>query len=170
MRRLPGVFLLRRTVNPSLFPFRACCSGRATGQQRGLTLPTRQCVTEGRRTGVVLGSGPDPPTRTGRDTGAPVVVIRLRPGSSSNIVRRHALVRLLTSKNVTRAISALGAGDVLLVTRLDRLARSTRDLLNVFDRIAKAGAGFRSLADQWCDTTTPHGRLMLTVLGGLGGV
>ena len=54
-----------------------------------------------------------------------------------------------------------------MVTRLDRLARSTRDLLNVLDTIAKAGAGFKSLADTWADTTTPHGRLMLTVLGGL---
>jgi DNA invertase Pin-like site-specific DNA recombinase len=70
-------------------------------------------------------------------------------------------------KALGRAIAALGAGDVLLVTRLDRLARSTRDLLNVLDAVSKAGAGFRSLADQWCDTTTPHGRLMLTVLGGL---
>jgi DNA invertase Pin-like site-specific DNA recombinase len=56
---------------------------------------------------------------------------------------------------------------VLLVTRLDRLARSTRDLLNVLDAVAKRGAGFRSLKDAWADTTTPHGRLMLTVLGGL---
>jgi len=56
---------------------------------------------------------------------------------------------------------------VLIVTRLDRLARSTRDLLNILDEIAKAGAGFRSLADTWADTTTPHGRLMLTILGGL---
>jgi DNA invertase Pin-like site-specific DNA recombinase len=56
---------------------------------------------------------------------------------------------------------------VLLVTRLDRLARSTRDLLNVLDDIAKKGAGFRSLNDAWADTTTSHGRLMLTVLGGL---
>jgi DNA invertase Pin-like site-specific DNA recombinase len=54
-----------------------------------------------------------------------------------------------------------------MVTRLDRLARSTRDLLNVLDTIAKAGAGFKSLADTWADTTTAHGRLMLTVLGGL---
>jgi DNA invertase Pin-like site-specific DNA recombinase len=38
---------------------------------------------------------------------------------------------------------------------------------NVLDAIAKAGAGFRSLKDAWADTTTPHGRLMLTVLGGL---
>ena len=54
-----------------------------------------------------------------------------------------------------------------MVTRLDRLARSTRDLLNVLDAIGKRGAGFRSLGDAWADTTTPHGRLMLTVLGGL---
>jgi DNA invertase Pin-like site-specific DNA recombinase len=70
-------------------------------------------------------------------------------------------------KALARAIAALGAGDVLLVTRLDRLARSTRDLLNVLDAVGKAGAGFRSLADNWADTTTPHGRLMLTILGGL---
>jgi DNA invertase Pin-like site-specific DNA recombinase len=70
-------------------------------------------------------------------------------------------------KALGRAIEALGHGDVLLVTRLDRLARSTRDLLNVLDAMSKAGAGFRSLADAWADTTTPHGRLMLTILGGL---
>ena len=70
-------------------------------------------------------------------------------------------------KALGRAVAALGAGDVLLVTRLDRLARSTRDLLNVLDAVSKAGAGFRSLADAWANTTTPHGRLMLTVLGGL---
>ena len=64
-------------------------------------------------------------------------------------------------------LEALGPGDVVLVTRLDRLARNTRDLLNVLDAIGKAGAAFRSLKDTWADTTTPHGRLMLTVLGGL---
>jgi DNA invertase Pin-like site-specific DNA recombinase len=68
---------------------------------------------------------------------------------------------------LARALKSLGEGDTLLVTRLDRLARSTRDLLNTLDTIAKAGAGFRSLGDTWADTTTPHGRLMLTVLGGL---
>ena len=58
-------------------------------------------------------------------------------------------------------------GDVLLVTRLDRLARSTRDLLNVLAAVGERGAGFKSLKDAWADTTTAHGRLMLTVLGGL---
>jgi DNA invertase Pin-like site-specific DNA recombinase len=66
-----------------------------------------------------------------------------------------------------RAIDALEPGDVLLVTRLDRLAGSTRDLLNTLAAIADRKAGFRSLADAWADTTTAHGRLMLTVLGGL---
>jgi DNA invertase Pin-like site-specific DNA recombinase len=76
--------------------------------------------------------------------------------------------RVMTDrKALARAIAELGPGDCLLVTRLDRLARSTRDLLNVLDTVSKAGAGFRSLADAWADTTTPHGRLMLTVLAGL---
>lgn len=66
-----------------------------------------------------------------------------------------------------KAVSRLQEGDVLMVSRLDRLARSTRDLLNILDDISKRGAGFKSLADAWADTTTPHGRLMLTVLGGL---
>jgi DNA invertase Pin-like site-specific DNA recombinase len=68
---------------------------------------------------------------------------------------------------LAKVIRRLEPGDVLVVTRLDRLARSTRDLLNVLDEIGKRGAGFRSLKDTWADTTTPHGRLMLTVLGGL---
>jgi DNA invertase Pin-like site-specific DNA recombinase len=68
---------------------------------------------------------------------------------------------------LAKAIAALAAGDCLVVCKLDRLARSTRDLLNTLDAIGKAGATFKSLADQWADTTTPHGRLMLTVLGGL---
>jgi DNA invertase Pin-like site-specific DNA recombinase len=68
---------------------------------------------------------------------------------------------------LAKAIGRLEPGDVLVVTRLDRLARSTRDLLNVLDEIGKRGAGFKSLKDTWADTTTAHGRLMLTVLGGL---
>ena len=64
-------------------------------------------------------------------------------------------------------MAVLAKGDVLIVTRLDRLARSTRDLLNLLGTIAEKGAGFKSLRDTWADTTTAHGRLMLTVLGGL---
>jgi DNA invertase Pin-like site-specific DNA recombinase len=50
---------------------------------------------------------------------------------------------------------------------LDRLARSTRDLLNVLARVSDKGAGFKSLADAWADTTTAHGKLMVTLLGGI---
>ena len=66
-----------------------------------------------------------------------------------------------------RLLDTLTTGDVVTVTRLDRLARSTRDLLNTLAAITAKGGGFRSLADAWADTTTPHGRLMLTILGGL---
>ena len=70
-------------------------------------------------------------------------------------------------QQLAKAIAALAEGDCLIVTKLDRLARSTRDLLNTLAAIAAVGASFKSLGDQWADTTTPHGRLMLTVLGGL---
>jgi DNA invertase Pin-like site-specific DNA recombinase len=68
---------------------------------------------------------------------------------------------------LARMLKALDAEDTVVVTRLDRLARSTLDLLHTVDVVTKAGAGFRSLADAWADSTTPHGKLMLTVLGGL---
>ena len=68
---------------------------------------------------------------------------------------------------LAKALAALAQGDTLVVVKLDRLARSTRDLLNTLDTIGKAGATFKSLGDAWADTTTPAGKLMLTVLGGL---
>jgi DNA invertase Pin-like site-specific DNA recombinase len=64
-------------------------------------------------------------------------------------------------------LSTLETGDIVLISRLDRLARSTRDLLNILGQIADRGAAFRSISDSWADTTTAHGRLMLTVLAGL---
>jgi DNA invertase Pin-like site-specific DNA recombinase len=66
-----------------------------------------------------------------------------------------------------RLLKALEPGAVVIVTRLDRLARSTIDLLTIVKHIADQGCLFKSLAEPWADTTTPAGRLMLTVLGGL---
>jgi DNA invertase Pin-like site-specific DNA recombinase len=66
-----------------------------------------------------------------------------------------------------KLLHMIGPGDVVLVTRLDRLARSTRDLLNILDKISKAGAQFKSLRETWADTTTPVGRLMVTIIGGI---
>ena len=70
-------------------------------------------------------------------------------------------------RELAKAIAALKPGDTLLVTRLDRLARSTRDLLNILDAVAKTGANFKSTHDHWCDTTTPHGELMVTILASI---
>jgi DNA invertase Pin-like site-specific DNA recombinase len=68
---------------------------------------------------------------------------------------------------LAKVLKRLDTGDALIVTRLDRLARSTRDLLNILDDIAKRGASFKSLHDAWADTTSAHGRLMVTILAGL---
>jgi hypothetical protein len=87
-------------------------------------------------------------------------------GLSGSLLRRSA-ARVTDGKALARCMASLEAGDVLLVAKLDRLARSTRDLLNTIAAIAGRGAGFRSLGDPWADTTTPHGTLMITVLGGL---
>ncbi len=94
-------------------------------------------------------------------------VKQLRTAGAEKVFRETASGARADRVQLRRAIGQLDEGDVLTVTRLDRLARSTRDLLNALAQIADKGAGFRSLADAWADTTTAHGRLMLTVLGGL---
>jgi DNA invertase Pin-like site-specific DNA recombinase len=71
----------------------------------------------------------------------------LTAAGANKIIAEKVSGAVTERKALARAIAALGSGDVLLVTRLDRLARWTRDLLNVLDTIGKAGAGFRSLAD-----------------------
>jgi DNA invertase Pin-like site-specific DNA recombinase len=92
---------------------------------------------------------------------------QLRDAGAEKIFRETASGAKSDRAQLRRALAALGRDDVLLVTRLDRLARSTRDLLTTLDAITAKGARFRSLADTWADTTTAHGRLILTVLGGL---
>ena len=91
----------------------------------------------------------------------------LRGAGSVKIFKEKISGARTDRKELAKALAALSDGDVLLVTRLDRLARSTLQLLTVIDRIDQAGARFKSLGDTWADTTTPHGRLMLAVLGGL---
>jgi DNA invertase Pin-like site-specific DNA recombinase len=67
-------------------------------------------------------------------------------------------------------LRALATGDTVIVTRIDRLARSTFDLFAIIQRIVDSGAHFRSLAEPWADTSTSTGRLMIAVLGGLADV
>lgn len=66
-----------------------------------------------------------------------------------------------------RLLATINEGDAVVVARLDRFARSIRELLNILDTLAKRGVTFRSLGDQWADTTTPDGGAMPAVLGGL---
>lgn len=91
----------------------------------------------------------------------------LTAAGCAKVFREKASGARTDRPELARVIRRLEPDDVLVVTRLDRLARSTRDLLNVVKEISDRGAGFRSLRDAWCDTTTPHGKLMLVVLGGL---
>ncbi len=88
----------------------------------------------------------------------------LRAAGCTKIFREKVGGAAADRAQLRRAIGKLAAGDVLMVTRLDRLARSTRDLVNILDTIAGKGAGFRSLEDSWADTTTPHGRPMITAV------
>jgi DNA invertase Pin-like site-specific DNA recombinase len=94
-------------------------------------------------------------------------VRQLAKAGCSKVFREVASGAKTERAQLRKALDRLEAGDVLMVTRLDRLARSTRDLLNTLAAIAGKKAGFRSLGEVWADTTTAHGRLMLTVLGGL---
>src|SRR6516165_3612191 len=102
-----------------------------------------------------------------RDQDLASQVAALQAAGCGNIFKEKASGAKTDRPELAKAIRRLEAGDVLVVTRLDRLARSTRDLLNILDAVAKTGASFKSLADAWADTTTPHGKLLLTVLGGL---
>jgi DNA invertase Pin-like site-specific DNA recombinase len=64
-------------------------------------------------------------------------------------------------------MKALLPGDIVTVTKLDRVARSARDLLNIVHQLQEARCGFVSLGDAWCDTTNEMGRFMLTVMSGI---
>ena len=90
-----------------------------------------------------------------RKAGCSKIYREVASGARSDQLQLHSL------------LNGLEPGSTLVVTRLDRLARSTIDLLTIIKAIADKGCLFKSLADPWCDTTTPGGRLMLTVLGGL---
>jgi DNA invertase Pin-like site-specific DNA recombinase len=68
---------------------------------------------------------------------------------------------------LNRMLDFLRDGDVVTVTRLDRLARNTRDLLGLAEQIQAKGAGLKSLAEPWADTTSPAGKMVLTVMAGV---
>jgi DNA invertase Pin-like site-specific DNA recombinase len=90
--------------------------------------------------------------------------------SSRNIYREKVTGARADRRELNRMLGKLAPADVVTVTRIDRLARSTFDLFGIVKRIVDAKAQFRSLAEPWADTGTSTGRLMLAVLGGLADV
>ena len=82
---------------------------------------------------------------------------QLRAAGAEKVFQETASGARADRAQLRRVIGQLEKGDVLMVTRLDRLARSTRDLLNTLAAITGKGAGFRSLHETWADTTTARG-------------
>ena len=95
---------------------------------------------------------------------------QLRANDCSKIYREKVTGAHSDRRELLKMLAALAPGDVVTVTRIDRLARSTFDLFAIVKRIVDAKARFRSLAEPWADTGTSTGRLMLAVLGGLADV
>ncbi len=95
---------------------------------------------------------------------------QLRSEGCSQVYREKASGAQADRRELQRMLKALAPGDVVMVTRIDRLARSTFDLFEIVKRITEAGGQFCSLAEPWADTATSTGRLMIAVLGGLADV
>lgn len=95
---------------------------------------------------------------------------QLKAVGCARIYREKATGARADRKELLKMLRQLAVGDVLVVTRIDRLARSTFDLFAIVKQIGDAGARFQSLAEPWADTGTSTGRLMLAVLGGLADV
>jgi DNA invertase Pin-like site-specific DNA recombinase len=68
---------------------------------------------------------------------------------------------------LNRLLNELNEGDTVIVVELSRVGRSTKDLLEIVELIHQKGAMFKSLNETWLDTTTPHGKFLLTVFAGL---
>jgi len=95
---------------------------------------------------------------------------QLRAAGCTTVYQEKASGVRADRRELGKMLKRLAAGDVVTVTRIDRLARSTFDLFGIVKRIVDAGAQFRSLAEPWADTSTSTGRLMLAILGGLADV
>jgi DNA invertase Pin-like site-specific DNA recombinase len=95
---------------------------------------------------------------------------QLSASGCRKIYREKASGARADRRQLQRLLKAVAAGDTVIVTRIDRLARSTFDLFAIIQRIVDSGAHFRSLAEPWADTSTSTGRLMIAVLGGLADV
>src|SRR5271168_1297753 len=97
-------------------------------------------------------------------------LVQLRKAGCAKIFREKVTGARADRRELLKLLKAVAPGDVVTVTRIDRLARSTFDLFAVVKQIVDAKGQFRSLAEPWADTGTSTGRLMIAVLGGLADV
>ena len=95
---------------------------------------------------------------------------QLRRAGCTKIYREKATGARPDRRALLKLLQALAPGDVVTVTRIDRLARSIFDLFSIVKQIVDKGGQFRSPAEPWADTATRAGSLMLAVLGGLADV
>ena len=91
----------------------------------------------------------------------------LKAAGATTIYREKISGTRADRPQLAKLMAALKPGDVVVVTKLDRLGRSTRELLDLIDRIGKAGASFRSLGDPLWDTSSAQGRLLSTLLASI---
>ena len=91
----------------------------------------------------------------------------LKKAGCTVVYREKASGKNTERVQLSRMLKHLRPGDCVVVTRLDRLGRGLRDLVNILHDLDKAGVSFRSIGDPWCDTRSPTGKLMLAVIGGL---
>jgi DNA invertase Pin-like site-specific DNA recombinase len=99
----------------------------------------------------------------GQDLSAQLAALK-KAGAASIFREKVSAVRA-ERPQLARLMSSLRRGDVLLITKIDRLARSTRELLNLIHQVDEAGAALKSLGDPLFDMTTSQGRLLVAVLG-----
>jgi DNA invertase Pin-like site-specific DNA recombinase len=102
-----------------------------------------------------------------RDQGLAAQLEALKAAGAATIYREKVSGVRADRPQLAKLMAKLGPGDIVVVTKLDRLGRSTRELLDLIERIGKAGASFRSLGDPLWDTSSSQGRLLSTLLAAI---
>lgn len=101
------------------------------------------------------------------DQNLDIQLLKLKQAGCKRIFQEKVSGAHRQRPELTKMLEHIRDGDTIVVWKLDRLARSTRDLLEISDTVAEAGAGLKSLSEPWADTTSPAGRMVLTVFAGL---
>lgn len=91
----------------------------------------------------------------------------LKAAGAEEIIEEKITGTKADRPQLNRLLDKLREGDIILISDLTRLSRSTKDLFSLVDKIEKKGANIKSLKESWLDTTTPQGKLMFTFIAGI---